>query len=402
MWGNVFRGTLLSILCIAAAYPVNAQEPRPIYEVAEHFDGPHSRTGAAAWGDSAFIFGGSAVDAFGRSANEIWRFDSKTETLHLVAARLPIPLISPAVVSTPQGIYVLGGLSGVDLAPQRTIFKFDAEAETLTVVPVLLPTPGAGTAAWDGSAIYFLPSPGYNPVTRFDPATGQATALTIITPSEWGTLVATPHGMYYFGGHAMAGGMSDEVWNFEPLDGFRWVATLPAPWGYSGAIWDGNNIYLMGGFSAMGGPAMAGIIAFDPSTNASTVDSRYLPAPSSHLATVNLGGGYAFGGNLTATGDELEFCCERIYCLHCGEPAPPPANDTEPPPAPAPAPGPVPPASPSPSPPASPPASAPTSQPLATSPPALPSEKAEREASAPGATVLLALGCALIALRRPR
>lgn len=184
-----------------------------------------------------------------------------------------------SAVWTGQGAYLFGGGSERDMYPRNTIQRYDPQTDTISRMGATLPARPAGVASgtwghmatsavWTGSVAYIFGGEGYpggwNEIYRYDPATDTLTTMGARLPSgRWGTSAAWDgRYAYVFGGtraDAWSDGNLDEILRYDPVaDSVTTLAArLPSRRSYTAAVWDGRDVYVLGGFTGAYDPYAA-------------------------------------------------------------------------------------------------------------------------------------------------
>jgi hypothetical protein len=220
---------------------------------------------AAAVGNVAYLFGGSAHTMTRAGTTQIVRYDMNARTSSVLPATMSVPTFASAAATVGTDIYVFGGTAGsYSTSPdiKNTITKFDSVTETATTAG--LPTLPAGryglAAAELGGKVYlFGGSNGAayeGSILAFDPA---ATPPTITTVATWsaptGGPVAASDGtsIYVMGGctgTCTSGAFSNDVYRFTPGPSAtvtKLSATAPSSPAFGAAVGTGTGIYVFGG-----------------------------------------------------------------------------------------------------------------------------------------------------------
>ena len=193
---------------------------------------------AAALDGAVYVFGGGEVSSF----NHILRYDPATGTVG-EAGVLPSAASDVAVAAIGNTAYVVGGYDGVH--PLDTIL------------------------AW---------RPGSSPQTVAHLPFGVRYAA-----------VAAVGGRLIIAGGTTEGGVSDQIFSFDPASGsLTRIGRLPVGLTHASAAQNGGRVYLVGGREQISGGQSAAILAIDPA-NGSVSRAGSLPEPLSDAAVVALG-----------------------------------------------------------------------------------------------------------------
>jgi len=183
----------------------------------------------------------------------------------------------------------------------------------VTVMPTRLPQ-GIQQAAsvWDGTKAFIfgggsrIAGP-FNHILKYDPTTGAIVTMAAVLPDPVtdSPAVWTGQYVYSFGGWIAQGATSDKIVRYDPLTDTITVmgAKLPTyafPVYSMSAVWDGNYVYLFGGYD--GYSFLNQILRYDPVQDQLTTMSSRMPTPIKWNSAVWSGTyAYIFGG-LTPSG----------------------------------------------------------------------------------------------------
>jgi kelch-like protein 2/3 len=242
-------------------------------------------------GQYIYIFGGKDYDGF---YDTIQRFDPETELLVNMTARLPNPTVGAAAVWTGQYIYFFGGSWG-GVLPHKfdSILRYDPELDNITIMNSTLTYGRSGLAAtWDGEFIYVVGgSDGKqysNEVFKYNPDTDSLTPLPGKLPTGRVHIQAEFHkgSIYIFGGRNGPTEFYDQILEYdlktneiEILD-----ESLPKPSELRMHAYDGEKIYIIGGFS--GATDLQQFAVFDPDADESESSILICPPDDSQQVMV--------------------------------------------------------------------------------------------------------------------
>ena len=208
-------------------------------------------------GKYVYIFGGRDYDSF---YDSILRFDPGTETIVNMSARLPKPTVGAAAAWTGEYIYFFGGCWG-GIEPEKfdTILRYDPVEDNITMMNSTLPYGRSGLAAtWDGKDIYLV---GGSDGTKYSAevfrySTKNDTLVTLPgkLPTGRNHIQAEYHNgsIYIFGGRGSPTTVYDEILSYDLQTNQVKVLDieLSNPSELRMHAYDGENIYIIGGFSA--------------------------------------------------------------------------------------------------------------------------------------------------------
>ncbi|MBI4393868.1 MAG: fibronectin type III domain-containing protein [Euryarchaeota archaeon] len=217
--------------------------------IASGFPSVRYGTAAALSGSDAYIFGGW-------NRNEIFRFNTTTETVTQMAAHVPSFLAYSHAVSVGPDIYLLGGATSYYALPY--IWKYTPSTDTLVEMGGRLPIGTAQAAAfWDGSNIYVVggrndTSTPLAQIQRYNPATDTASLVAALLPgTRYGDQTAWDGTYAYVFGGCGTQCYTAQVARFEPSTGS--LVTMASPlarsMGHGAAIWNGTRAFVFGGWN---------------------------------------------------------------------------------------------------------------------------------------------------------
>jgi N-acetylneuraminic acid mutarotase len=279
-------------------------------------------TGAAAVGTKIYLFGGEDISYSIRDT--IQCFDTETETLTTLSAKLPEGLryISAAAIGTK--IYLFGGDNYSCTRVRDTIMCFDTETETLTTLSAKLPTARCGMASSvAGTKIYlmggYLKSWGKSDTMLcFDTETETLTTLSAKLPEPQSGHGSATVGakLYLIGGNNGSDIKTIQYFDTETETLTILSAKLPRADSGIPVAAVGTKIYLLGNASS------TTIMCFDTETETLTTLSAQMPQKLFGAPAVTVGTKiYLFGGNRSVGGiyDKiLRFSAELEYILASG------------------------------------------------------------------------------------
>ena len=232
-------------------------------------------------GTDIYIFGGDTV------TDEIYKFDTTTETITTLTTKLPSARKDYGGCSVGTNIYFFGGNNSSGYLSE--ILKFDTTTETITTLSATLPSGYKvhyGTHLV-GNDIYIsgvMTNLYKTTMFKFDTTTETITTLSATLPNENMCAAATQvvgNTIYFFGGGSNAIRKFDiENGTFTTIE-----TTLPTATNYHGSALVGNNIYLFGGET----PYSSEILKFDTTTETITTLDITLPINMSRMGAVTLG-----------------------------------------------------------------------------------------------------------------
>lgn len=227
------------------ATTLSTRLPTALYEIA-----------AAAVGTKVYLFGGIG-DSISSAVTTIYAFDTASETISTLSATLPIKTWTMAAAAVGTKVYLFGGRKDYSSSGfYDTIYVFDTETETITTLPAKLPiAAGALATATVGNKIYLFGgfiSGGftYSGINVFDVDTETVTSLTTPLPTYLSNSTAAMIGtkIYLFGG-VEGVDYYDGIIMFDPETGISTTlsVTLPDPTYGISAIEVNRKVYLLGG-----------------------------------------------------------------------------------------------------------------------------------------------------------
>jgi N-acetylneuraminic acid mutarotase len=204
-----------------------------------------------------YIFGGKDYDDFHTS---ILRFDPKNESIMNMTAHLPKPTVGAAAVFDGEHIYFFGGSWG-GIEPQKfdSILRYDPDRDNITIMNSKLTFGRSGLAAtFDGENIYVLGgSDGKqysDEVFVYYPSNDTLIALPGKLPTGRNHIQAEYHdgAIYVFGGRGSPTLIYDQIVRYDIQDHNAEILNekLPRASEFRMHAYDGENIYIIGGFSA--------------------------------------------------------------------------------------------------------------------------------------------------------
>jgi N-acetylneuraminic acid mutarotase len=240
--------------------------------------------------------------------------------IEYIANKLPKKGNLHSTVWTGKYIYIFGGQSWGTTFDE--ILCFDPIYESITVLNVTLPTARYWTSAiWNGKYAYIfggdIGGPGWNPIDeilRFDPVNETITIINATLPTpRWGTASIWDGQMVYiFGGFGRNGGKwesLDDILCFDIVsETIKKVNTsLPLGRQDSSIIWNEKYIYLFGGGNAGYGALITDeIIRFDPMSKNVTILETHLDMGWANSQPIWDGKyAYFFGGYNNSYLDEI-------------------------------------------------------------------------------------------------
>ena len=235
-------------------------------------------------GNHIYIFGGKDYDDF---YDTILCFDPETETLTNMTAKLPNPTVGAAAVWTGKFIYFFGGSWG-GILPHKfdTILKYDPVKDNLTVMNTTLTYGRSGLAAtWDGEYVYIIGgSDGKqysNEVFKYNPMNDTLITLTGKLITGRTHIKAQYHNgsIYIFGGKSAPTIFYDQIMEYDlKTNTVKTIEQkLPNPSEIRMHAYDGENIYIIGGFA--GAADLQQFAIFHPDTTATETETSSLICP---------------------------------------------------------------------------------------------------------------------------
>lgn len=246
---------------------------------------PYSR-GSAVWvEDSIYIFGGrNETDMLDR----IMKYIPSTNELAILDTKLSIVLMGSTAVYNGKYVYIFGGKDYDKF--YDSILRFDPKTESIVNMSARLPNPTVGAAAvWDGNFIYFfggswggiLPRK-FDTILRYDTERDNITIMNSSLPYGRSGLAATVHekDIYVIGG-SDGRNYSAEIFKYLQDDDklIFLPAELPSGRKHIQAEFHNGSIYIFGG---RGAPTVVydQIVKFDIKTNEVEILEDKLPRPS--------------------------------------------------------------------------------------------------------------------------
>lgn len=218
-----------------------------------------SQREAAVWtGREILIFGG-AISKNGNyiPTDQILSFNPETHKLLVLNTSLPYPTTDIAAVWNGEKVYLF--LREEVEEGREEVYVFIPENGTIIKLNVSFPEgfehPGGGvhSIVWSKGGAYFFYGSG---IARFDPENRSFDWLNVrILNQSWVRAVAvTDEGIFALGGSAGISKPVNEIIRFNPETGevCEMESKLPTPRGQSVAVWDGNYIYIFGGYTKNG------------------------------------------------------------------------------------------------------------------------------------------------------
>lgn len=270
--GRISDATLLMIdnavwsgeqVYIATAYAIKHERIySPVFGCNERCEkilelNPARQSRAIVWvDDEILIFGGSVkVGNDYNPTDEIVSVNPKTGKVEVLETKLPYPTHEVAAVRADGSVYVF---LQKDDESDPELWRFDLENESMKKVDVRfpeglkIPIYFSRSVVWDGSSIYVIYK---NRIARFDPSNSTFEWLNATLPTKevkaWSrAAVMTDAGIFIIGGCDSYTNCTDEIFLFNPDDGGIHImkSRLPTPRGGCAAVWDGNSIYIIGGW----------------------------------------------------------------------------------------------------------------------------------------------------------
>jgi N-acetylneuraminic acid mutarotase len=252
---------------------------------------------SATIGTKVYLFGGYGSD----NLNTINVFDTETNTIQTLSAKLPIATsgMSAAVVGTK--VYLFGSRNG----GASTIDVVDTETNTIQTSQSILPVAvHTITSAVVGNKIYLfggqVSSTYYNTIHIFYPETNSLQTLSTTLPKAMSEMASAVIGtkIYLFGGcdsstaYSHINVFDTETNTIQTLDKF-----LPkAAQGIASAT-IGTKVYLFGGYNSVSGK-FSTVNVFNTETNTIQTLSATLPIGTYRMASATIGTKvYLFGGS---------------------------------------------------------------------------------------------------------
>ena len=241
-------------------------------------------------GKFVYIFGGRDYDRF---YDSILRFDPENESIIQMTAHLPKPTVGAAATWTGNYIYFFGGCWG-GIEPQKfnTILRFDPERDNITLMNSTLTFGRSGLAAtWDGENIYIIGgSDGKQfstEIFRYSPNNNTLILLPGALPSGRLHIQAICHKdeIYIFGGRGGPTLVYDQIVKYylktDEVETLEKKLTVPSE--FRMHAYNGENIYIIGGFNAA--IDINQFITFAPATPSSSDENT---SPSCALTDMNI------------------------------------------------------------------------------------------------------------------
>lgn len=205
----------------------------------------HDTAGATAAGGALVIGGGNTSEqsVVQQLVNGTWK----------VVGHLPTTRSDLSAATIGPTTYVLGGYDGSTPAVATVLSSTDGR--TWTKAGTLAdPVRYAAAAVWNGKIYLFggeVSGVEKNVVQEFDPATGTTKPIALM-PASLGHATAVTVGdrILFIGGRNNSGGMSKQMWWFDPsLRSFGAETDLPYPVADASVAAFGDSVYLLGGES---------------------------------------------------------------------------------------------------------------------------------------------------------
>jgi len=224
--------------------------------------------------------------------------------VRVVSARLPSPRHEAAVFSDGRYAWVLGG--EVDAPNQLStteIVRYEPATDSVVLIAKRLPSArNAAAVAWTGQVAYLFGGRGdrhvvTDEILRFDPATGDVTRMNAVLPRGRYNQSAV-----WTGSKAIVvGGFTPfeygtEVLEYDPVaDRITQIATMPQPREGANLLWDGQRVWIVGGYT--GAVMLDSLLALDPISRELTVSNLRWPFTHWESAMVwNGRSGWFLGG----------------------------------------------------------------------------------------------------------
>lgn len=303
--------TVLSVLalCVLLVAPTLGQTEAATATVADSRL-PFPARGEAVWtGEHAYVFAwrNATLPGGHQVAWEIIRYTPATGHVATMGAGWTSNVTSARVAWDPRAhaeppcrlgcAYVLGSGDVEDGTLQRAhILRYDPDADTLATMPTTLRRIDVGApAAWLDDSI--LVNRGRN-VLRYWPDNGTSVEHVEALPEfrRDHAVIGVEGSLYVLGGEGECAHDQDLVWRRVCLDIVRYdpgtggvatVGSLPVGNTLTSAVWDGDNVFLVGGWHKNTPEGTAALYRFDPHAGGeATLMSETLPSPRNLVAAV--------------------------------------------------------------------------------------------------------------------
>lgn len=260
-------------------------------------------TSVAAVGTNVYMFGGHSDNGF---SDEILKYDTLTETITTLSAKLPSARSEVNAVTVGTDIYLLGG-SYNSSNPITEILKFDTLTETITTLEITCFGVYGASIAAVGTDIYTFGGKrltDYKSIYKLDTVNqtyGQiSTSVNQLTNSiAYSCAVAVGTDVYILGGvNYNNTTYYDTIDKYDTLTGkvTKLDITLPKAMAKASAVAIGDCIYIFGGFDG-DGYFLNDIIKFDPINLTIETLGLTLPSPRNYTTAVAIDNeAYIFGG----------------------------------------------------------------------------------------------------------
>ncbi len=243
---------------------------------------------ALAWtGEVAYLFGG--VTESGTRLDTIYRYDPAAGSFTRMQAILPGGLTAAGATWADGKAYLVGGFEGDSRG--RALLRYDPVLDEVVVADII---PGAAishaSVVWTGDEVLILGgddgAASHQRIYRYDPLTGDLyQARADLPEARWRAAAAWDHatGVAYMFGGSTPQGASDAILRYDPLFDVVTVldVRLPSPRQDATAVWTGDDILVVGGFSA---GALRDVIRFE--ADAARVVDTGLRLPAARAAMV--------------------------------------------------------------------------------------------------------------------
>ncbi|MHB8586433.1 MAG: Kelch repeat-containing protein [Thermoplasmatota archaeon] len=317
---------------------------------ASHLSGARRGTLAVSTGEAIYLFGGASESVGGGCGGgppdlrDILRYDSATNTLTLMQAKLPFALAYASGIWDGNTIYLFGGADakgwtgttwdtsapGYDHGFNDGILRYDPSSDTLSTINATLPTGREFTSAvWDGRDAWIIggatPAGPVSDIVRFDPKNPAQTQVLAALPSARAdtSAVWTGTDALIFGG---AGPTTDlnAIVQFNPVTllATNETPTLPTGRTDTSATWNGTSALVFGGYDAHFLPDVVGITP--SSDNVSRLNESLPTGRDCTSAAMGGSDAFVFGGFSTAQGSSNDILRIRSN----GTPTPAPTSPT--------------------------------------------------------------------------
>lgn len=263
--------------------------------------------GSAAVGTNIYLFGGYANSTY---YNTIQKYDTLTGDISVISAVIPQGLQGITCVAVGTDIYLFGG-NGTGSSNKNTIYKFDTVTETIITLPTaLLQSGNSLTCQATDTAVYIFGGLGSRKIYKFDLQTEGIEELSILLrpdASGYGIGCAkVDNFIYLFGGYSSANygdsGFGYLISKFDTqTETVNYPAVLLNPASGIGCTSVGNTVYMFGGL--VGAYSRTNVIQkFDVATGTVETLSATLAEAADGIACAAIGTNiYLFGGKGTST-----------------------------------------------------------------------------------------------------